>query len=271
MNNNQPIGVFDSGIGGLTVVKEIIKYLPNENIIYIGDTARVPWGTRSKKTIITFSLQLANFLSRKKVKFIVLACHTASSIALSTLRKKIKIPLMGVIKPSITPTLLKTKNYRIGIIGTPATIRSNTWEKALKKRNKQAKVFSASCPLFVPLVEEGLFDHQITKIIAKEYLQPLFKKRIDTLVLACTHYPLLKGVIKKTAGKQVALINPGKMTAKALAKKFKNKQLPSHLKKGNIKLYFTDSDLPNAKKLEKYLGKKIYSSIIKQINLNETL
>ena len=245
------------------------RYLPNENIIYIGDTARVPWGTRSKKTIITFSLQLANFLSKKKVKFIVLACHTASSIALSTLRKKIKIPLMGVIKPSIAPTLLKTKNYRIGIIGTPATIKSDAWEKALKKKNKQTEIFSAPCPLFVPLVEEGMFNHQITKIITREYLQPLLKKRIDTLVLACTHYPLLRGIIKETTGKQIALINPGKMAAKALAKKIKNKQLSSLSKKGTIELYFTDSDFPNIKKLEKYLGKKIYSSKIRQINLSK--
>ncbi len=269
MNNNRPIGVLDSGIGGLTVVREIIKYLPGEDIVYIGDTARVPWGTRSKETIITFSLQLANFLSRQKVKLIVLACHTASSIALSTLRKKIKTPLMGVIKPSVTPILSKTKNRRVGIIGTPATIKSNAWEKALKKKRRQTTVFSAPCPLFVPLVEEGLFHHQITRIIAKEYLQPLLEKRIDTLVLACTHYPLLKGVIRETVGKQIALINPGKTTAQALSQQLRDKQLLSSRKEGNIKIYFTDSDLPDTKKLEKYLGKRIYHSKIKQIYLDK--
>lgn len=237
--DNRPIGIFDSGIGGLTVVREIVKILPHEKIIYIGDTARVPWGTRGKRPIINFSLQLANFLLKKNVKLIVVACHTASSVALLTLKSKIKIPVLGVILPAVREGAKKSKNQRIGIIGTVATIKSGVWEKTLKQINPKIKVFSVSCPLFVPLVEEGLTNHQATRILAKEYLQPLVRKKIDTLILACTHYPLLKKTIKEVVG-NIFLINPGKEIAFWLKEFLKDAKLTGNTPNPEHQFYFTD-------------------------------
>lgn len=259
--NNQPIGIFDSGIGGLTVLQEVVKQLPHEDIIYIGDTARVPWGIRGKETIIEFSFQLAHFLLKKKVKLIVIACHTASSVALVNLKKEIKIPIFGVVEPSVEQTISATKNLRVGIIGTPATIKSNAWGRALRKRESKLKVFSNACPLFVPLIEEGLLDHKATKIIAREYLQPLLKQKIDTLILACTHFPLLTKVIKEVVGSDVALINPGKAVVQGLAIKIKRENLAKTKKKGKIDFYFTDLNYKPIEKIKNFLGSQIHGKI----------
>jgi len=265
--DNRPIGIFDSGVGGLTVVKEILRILPQEKIVYIGDTARVPWGTRGRKTIINFSRQLTSFLVQKKVKVIVIACHTASSVALPTIKREIKTPILGVIESSVKETIQKSKTLRIGIIGTPATVKANAWGKALKGIDPKIRVFSAACPLFVPLVEEGLVDHKVTHILAKEYLAPLVRRKIDTLILACTHYPLLKGVIKELVG-DVLLINPGKATALVLKKLLaENKIEGSHRNPGH-NFYFTDISYRALSDFKKFSG-KLGRGRIKEIRLEK--
>ncbi len=262
MVDNRPIGVFDSGLGGLTVVREIIKVLPNEEIIYIGDTARVPWGTRGKETIINFSYQLAHFLLNKKVKFIVIACHTASSAALKPLKGKIKIPLLGVVNPGVKEALKKSKNLRIGVIGTQATIQSRVWERILKKQNSSIKVFSMACPLFVPLVEEGLVSHQATQILGKQYLKPLIKKKIDTLILACTHYPLINKLIKDIVGENVTLINPGQSLALSLKKELRHLKILGKHQSPQHKFYFTDVSSQLPLRIKRFLGFSLRGKII---------
>jgi glutamate racemase len=265
--DNRPIGVFDSGVGGLTVVKEILRVLPQEKIIYLGDTARVPWGTRGRKTVINFSRQLTRFLLRKKVKVIVVACHTASSVALSFLKKEAKIPFQGVIDPSAKEAISKSKTLRIGLIGTPATVKASTWKKVLKKTNPKVKVFAVPCPLFVPLVEEGLVDHRVTQILAREYLQPLVKEKIDTLILGCTHYPLLEKIIKKGMGK-VAMINPGKATASALKRFLGKNKLQGKHQNPIQELYFTDLSYQALDNLERFSG-RLGNVRIREVNLDK--
>lgn len=265
--DNRPIGIFDSGVGGLTVAREILRILPYEKIIYIGDTARVPWGTRGRRIIIDFSRQLADFLVQKKVKIIVVACHTASSVALSTLKKEIKIPILGVIESGVKETIQKSKTLRIGIIGTPATIEANAWGKALKRADAKIKVFSADCPLFVPLVEEGLVNHQATQILAEEYLTPLVKRKIDTLILGCTHYPLLKETIKRVM-EDTFLINPGKATALALKKFLVENKIEGTHKSPWHSFYFTDVSYQALDNFEKFSG-KLGRGRIKEIRLEK--
>jgi glutamate racemase len=209
----QPIGVFDSGLGGLTVVKSLIEHLPSESIIYFGDTARVPYGTKSKSTIVKFSLENVEFLLRFDVKCIVIACNTSSSWALPTLRKYFKVPIVGVIRPGAMAAARQTRNKRIGVIGTTATIRSGAYEAAIHRIDPAITVFSRSCPLFVPLVEEGWRNDDIAVQVARRYLEPMRRQRIDTLILGCTHYPLLSGAIRKVMGPGVALVDSGRQTA----------------------------------------------------------
>lgn len=211
---NRPIGIFDSGVGGLTVVKEIKKLLPNENIVYFGDTARVPYGTKSKATIIKFSIENVHFLLKFNVKLIVIACNTASSFSLESLKRFFKVPIIGVIKPGAFGAARITANNRIGVIGTRGTIASNSYEKEIKRINPKVQVFSAACPLFVPLVEEGILKNDIAYKIAEGYLRDLKKKNIDTLILGCTHYPLLKNIIKDIMGNNVSLVDSASEAAK---------------------------------------------------------
>lgn len=201
------IGIFDSGIGGLTVAKEIIKNLPGENIIYLGDTARVPYGTKSKNTVIKYAESNSNFLLSKGVKLLVVACNTASAYALKSLEDSLSIPIIGVIKPGAKKAVESTYNGNIGVIGTPSTINSEAYKVEIKKINPEAKVFSKACPLFVPLAEEGWFDSDIAESIASKYLNELKKFDIDTLILGCTHYPILKKTIYKVMGSNVKLID----------------------------------------------------------------
>ena len=208
-----PIGVFDSGIGGLTVVKAIVEDLPSESIIYFGDTARVPYGTKSKSTIVRFSLENVEFLLRHDVKCIVIACNTASAWALPTLRKYFKVPIVGVIRPGALAAVRQTRNKRIGVIGTNATIHSQAYETAIQRIDPTVKVFSQSCPLFVPLVEEGWLNGTICRQVAERYLEPLMRQRIDTLILGCTHYPLLAQTIQHVLGPRVVLVDSAKQTA----------------------------------------------------------
>ena len=199
----QPIGVFDSGLGGLTVVKEIMRLLPDEDVVYFGDTARVPYGTKSKEAVIKFSKENVALLLTYRVKMIVVACNTSSSVALPLLRKKFSLPIKGVIEPGAKRAVHLTRNKRVGVIATQATVNSAAYTRMIKKMNPSVKVFSNACPLFVPLVEEGWINKKITRDIAKEYLKHFKKKEIGSLILACTHYPVLERVIKKEIGRKV--------------------------------------------------------------------
>ena len=213
MSDARPIGVFDSGVGGLTVVSQIQKILPEEDIIYFGDTARVPYGTKSKETVTKFSVENVEFLMKKNVKLVVVACNTASSLSLDFLKKCFRVPIMGVIEPGVNCAAASTRNNRIGVVGTNATVSSGAYEKAIKKIDPKMSVFAESCPLFVPLVEEGWLTRSVTRDIAATYLAPFRAKKIDTLILGCTHYPLLRKVIQDIVGDKVVLIDSAKEVA----------------------------------------------------------
>jgi glutamate racemase len=214
--DGRPIGVFDSGIGGLTVVREMLNHAPAESIVYFGDTARVPYGTKSDKAVQSFAFQDTRFLLRHDVKLIVVACHTVSSIALGRLKEAFPIPIVGVVEPGVSGALAATRIERIGVIGTRATVMSRAYEKNFADAGRGVKVFTQACPLFVPLVEEGWLDGDVTLRIAERYLEPLKRNGIDTLVLGCTHYPLLKPVLQKVMGEGVTLIDSAEETAKSV-------------------------------------------------------
>lgn len=216
IDRNAPIGVFDSGVGGLTVAKEIMHQIPNERIVYFGDTARVPYGNKSKETVTKFSRQIVHFLQTQRVKAIVVACNTASAYALDELEKEVEIPIIGVVKPGAKVALEATRNGKIGVIATEGTIASAIYSRYIKEINQDANVIEKACPLFVPLVEEGLWRDPVTDEIAKRYLTELIDIDIDTLVLGCTHYPLIRETVGKIMGEGVTLVNPAYETAKEL-------------------------------------------------------
>ena len=208
-----PIGVFDSGVGGLTVAREIMRNLPKEDIVYFGDTARVPYGSKSKDNIIRYSRQIIHFLQTKGVKAIVIACNTASALALDTVKHEFDIPIIGVVEPGARAALAVTENKKIGVIGTEATVRSSMYEKIIEGINPEVSVIGKACPLFVPLVEEGFKKHQVTDEIIDYYLASLKQSDIDALILGCTHYPLLRSKIKEYVGEKITLVNPAYETA----------------------------------------------------------
>ena len=216
MNTQSSIGVFDSGVGGLTVVKEIMRQLPGENMIYFGDTARVPYGSKSKSTVLKYSRQIVHFLMTQDVKAIVVACNTASALALNEIKEEIEIPIIGVVEPGAKMAAETTKTNVIGVIGTESTIKSGIYTKFLRKINPDITVVSRACPLFCPLVEEGLINDPVTEEIARRYLFGLIQQDIDTLILGCTHYPLLKDTIAQIVGEKVTLVNPAYETAREL-------------------------------------------------------
>jgi len=211
--DNRPIGVFDSGVGGLTVAKSICAHLPDEDIIYFGDTARVPYGNKSRATIIRFSHEIMSFLLRKKVKMAVVACNTASSLSLTSLKKTYDIPVVGVIIPGVREALRVSGKKRIGVIGTNSTISSGAYDRTVKKMDSSCRLYSMCCPLFVPLVENRFLNDEITFRVAEKYLKPLKKKNIDTLILGCTHYPILKTAIGRVM-KGVKLVDSSSAVAK---------------------------------------------------------
>ncbi len=256
--NNRPIGIFDSGVGGLTVVKEIIKALPNERIVYLGDTARVPYGTKSEETIKRFSIENGKFLKKFNVKIIVVACNTASSIAIPLLRRRFNIPIVGVIKPGAKRAVELTKNKRIGVIGTPTTIKSKAYRKEIKFISRNKKVISKACPLFVSLAEEGWLDGKITLDIVKKYLEPLKKEKIDTLVLGCTHYPLLRSVISRVVGRGVRIVDSASSVAGEVSRILeKADKLATRSAKPVHNFFATDAVRQFVKVGEKFLGKRI--------------
>ena len=218
MASSRPIGVFDSGIGGLTVAHEIMRQLPAERIIYFGDTARVPYGPKSPDTVRRYSREIAAFLVAEDVKAIVIACNTATAHGLDALREAIEIPIIGVVEPGARAAVRASPGGHIGIVGTAGTIRSGAYEKAIRAIDPSARVTARACPLFVPLVEEGWIDHPVTQAVAKEYLEPLLKEGIDALVLGCTHYPLLKSRLCRMVGAGVSLIDSAAETAAELGR-----------------------------------------------------
>jgi glutamate racemase len=213
-----PIGVFDSGIGGLTVAHEVIRQLPNESIIYFGDTARVPYGPKSPDTVRRYSREIATFLRDEGVKTIVIACNTATAHALTVLRDELDMPVVGVVEPGARAAVAATRRGHVGVIGTVGTIKSGAYERAIRALDPDIIVTPRACPLFVPLVEEGWTDHEATKLIAREYLQPMLDANVDTLVLGCTHYPLLKPLLRDVLGDDVRLIDSAEETAAETAR-----------------------------------------------------
>lgn len=257
-NKTSPIGIFDSGIGGLTVVKKMLSMLPNEKIIYFGDTARVPYGSKSNSTIIEYANQDAKFLYKKNVKLIIAACNTASSVALDNLREQFDIPIIGMIEPGAKYAMSKTKNGKIGVIGTHSTINNEAYSRKLKQLSDDVEVFEKACPLFVPLAEEGWTDHKATELIAEEYLEELIKKEIDTLILGCTHYPILTEIIQKIMGTKVTLIDSGTAAAFEVENYLDGRGLRSDSNQIGEHQYYV-SDLPAKFKTiaERFLGTAI--------------
>lgn len=266
-----PIGVFDSGIGGLTVAREIMRQMPNEKIIYFGDTARVPYGSKSKETVTKFSKQIVRFLQTHDVKTIVIACNTASAFALDELEKEIDIPIIGVVKPGTNAALKSTKNGRIGVIATEATIGSQIYTKYIKQSNEEAEIYGKACPLFVPLIEEGLLEDPVTDEIARRYLAELIDLDIDTLILGCTHYPLIRKALGRIMGEDVTLVNPAYETAIMLRDMLEEKGLLNDhtLQLGENPYQFYVSDM--ADKFKTFANSIIKYGILsaKRVNIEE--
>ena len=235
------IGIFDSGVGGLTVLKELMKTLPQEDTIYFGDSARFPYGTKSPETIIRYSLEIASFLSSREIKLLVVACNTASAVALEALKQELSIPVVGVIEPGARRAVSVTRSGKVGVIGTEGTIRSGAYAKAIKRINPAVEVLTRSCPLFVPLAEEGWIDNEIARLTARTYLQGLREEGVDTLVLGCTHYPLLKGIIGEVMGGGVSLVDSAEETARTVTEILGARDLlrPA-TERGNHHYYVTD-------------------------------
>jgi glutamate racemase len=244
LNNSRPIGIFDSGVGGLTVLRAVRQRLPRENIIYLGDTARVPYGTKSRETIERYAVEDAAFLVEKGIKMIVVACNTASAMSRERLRGEFNLPILSVLGPGARMAVRLTRNRRIGVIATEATIESMAYENAIRevRGHQELEIFSRACPLFVPLVEEGETDSPITRLVAGKYLAPLREQRIDTLVLGCTHYPLLKKVIAETIGEEVSLIDSAEATAEETADLLERERLSNQSDEhGAAQFYVTDA------------------------------
>ncbi len=252
-----PIGIFDSGVGGLTVVRALRKALPHEDFIYLGDTARVPYGNKTADTVLRFSGEVCRFLISHRVKAIVVACNTASALALPHLEKDFPLPILGMISSGAEAALSSGKARHVGVIGTAATIESGAYATAIRERNPFVRVSSVSCPLLVPLVEENWLNHPATENILKEYLSPLLKEKIDTLVLGCTHYPLLKPLIRKVVTQKIHLVDSADASAEhTLTLLQKNRLINPSRKPGRTALFVTDLPRKMDQLVESFLGLK---------------
>jgi glutamate racemase len=259
--NNAPIGVFDSGIGGLTVARELMRQLPHESILYFGDTARVPYGPKSPDTVRRYSREITDFLHNEGVKAVVVACNTATAHALPTLQQEFRAPVIGVIEPGARAAVKSTRRQEIGVIGTAGTIASGAYERAIRAHAPDARITARACPLFVPLVEEGWLDRDATRLIAREYLEPVSASRVDTLVLGCTHYPLLKPLLGEIMGCDVRLIDSAEETAAETARTLRQKGLCAE-PGTNPCFRFVASDAP-AQFLQ--LGQRFLGSAIERV------
>ena len=254
---NLSIGMFDSGIGGLTVLKEVRKLLPREHVLYLGDTARVPYGNKSPQTITKYALESAIFLLTKGIKILVIACNTSSALALNILKKKLPIPVLGVIDPGAKEAVEHSQNKKVGIIGTKATIKSMAYIEAIRRLDPGVEVLSKACPLFVPIAEEGLEDDKIAYLVAEKYLEEFKGSFIDTLVMGCTHYPILEGVIKTVMGPGVTIVNTGMETAKAVKNALEQKKIINDTGKGGSEYFVTDSPESFREIGSRFLGEDI--------------
>jgi glutamate racemase len=258
MGSEYPIGVFDSGLGGLTVVSAIQKLLPDESIIYFGDTARVPYGNKSIDLIREYSLEISDYLLTQKTKLLVVACNTASALALTTLKEHLDIPVIGVIEPGVRAALTATKNNRVGVIGTISTIQSNVYQKELENRYERISVFGQACPLFVPLVEEGWLDDDITGRVANIYLKDLNAQDIDTLILGCTHYPLLKSILQATVLPGTTLVDSAEVVAEEISSIIDDLNLRTSAKDtGTLSCFVTDLPARFETVAKRFLGDSI--------------
>ena len=252
------IGIFDSGVGGLTVLLEIMLALPQEDTLYFGDTARVPYGTKSPETVTRYAGEIASFLIKRDIKLLVVACNTASAVALPTLKRQLSIPVVGVIEPGARRAVEVTRSGRIGVIGTAATIRSSAYTRAIKRLKADAEVLTRACPLFVPLAEEGWTDNQVARLTAQTYLQELKEAAVDTLVLGCTHYPLLKPMIADVLGSGVTLVDSAEETARTVAAILADKRLLRPLaEKGYHSYYVSDVPAGFVRVGNRFLGGKL--------------
>lgn len=265
--NNKYIGVFDSGLGGLTAVKELMSELPDENIVYFGDTGRVPYGTRSEETLIKYTIGDINFLKTHDIKMIVVACGTVSSVVLPHLNEE--LPMVGVVEPTSYKAIQMTKNKKIGIIGTNATVKSKKYEETIAKLDSSIKTVSNPCPLFVPFVENGMAESEAAYLVAKEYLEIFKKEEVDTLILGCTHYPLLTKTIKRVLGNDIALIDAGVATAEYIREYLiKNNMLASQKKDEQYKYFVSDSVADFSKIANLFLGKSI-DNLVRKIDIEK--
>jgi len=262
--NNRSIGVFDSGLGGLTAVKQIMQLLPDESIIYFGDTGRVPYGTRSRETILKYTRNDVRFLQSFDVKMIVVACGTVSSVAVPQIETEVAVPVVGVVDASVNAALRATRNKKIGIIGTPGTIKSGSYEKKIKAYDSDIQTFAKACPLFVPLVENGHFDTQVAKLVVQEYLEEIRNEGVDTLILGCTHYPLLAKVVEEYMGENVKLISPGEEVAKYLDTMLEADMRHSKERDPEQYRYFVSDNIENFEELGSiFLETKINGQVTK--------
>ncbi len=259
-----PIGIFDSGIGGLTVFKEIRKLMPGENIIYFGDTARVPYGTKSKESVINFSKQIAGYLESEKIKMLVVACNTSSALAMKELRKCARVPVISVIEPCVKAVLRDEKNKKILILATSSTVKSLEYSKQLKKANKNLFLYEKACPLFVPLIEEGCVNRKIDVLVVEEYLRPLRNNKFDAMILGCTHYPLLKKEIKKTMGKTIKIIISSEEAAAQVYKSLIEKKLLRESRKGYSRFIVSDDPVKFTAFADKLLNIKVKNIKVKR-------
>jgi glutamate racemase len=261
LTRDSAIGVFDSGIGGLTVLHQIIETLPHENTVYLGDTARAPYGTKSVDTVLRYSYENSDFLVEKGVKILVVACNTSTAIALHQLKARLAVPVIGVIEPGVRSAIKSTKNKRIGVIGTEATIQSGAYTHALKAADPTVEVYSRACPLFVPLVEEGWTDNEVVEMTAKAYLEGFKQSGIDTLILGCTHYPLLKRAIRKLMGRGVRLVDSAEETAKEVELLLKRGSIVRKNGKGAHSFFVTDAPERFIRVGRRFLGEKVESAV----------
>ena len=264
IDRDAPIGVFDSGVGGLTVAREIMRNLPSEKIVYFGDTARVPYGSKSKDTVIRYSRQIIHFLEEQQVKAIVIACNTASAFALDAVKDELNIPVLGVIEAGAKVAAKETRNKRVGVIGTLGTVGSGIHEAYLKQLDPEITVIGKACPLFVPLVENGHFDTKVAELVTAEYLEEVKKQNVDTLIMGCTHYPLLKKTIGAFMGESVTLIDAGAEVAKELKRHFDKNELHSQVHDKKQYQYFVSDDVCSFSELGGiFLNKKIDGQVEK--------
>ncbi len=262
------IGIFDSGVGGLTVLKEVMKALPQEDTIYLGDTARVPYGTKSPETVTRYSMEITSYLVNRDIKLLVVACNTASALSLDELRKCFSIPIVGVIEPGARRAASTTKTGKIGVIGTEATIRSSAYTKAIKRINPEIEVINRACPLFVPLAEEGWVDNEVARLTAETYLSGLRNEGVDTLVLGCTHYPILKDTISRIMGTGVHLVDSAEETARTVTSILRKSGLirpPSE--RGNHHYFVTDVPAGFIKVGNRFLDGSLED--VRQVNLEK--